>query len=299
MDLLSVINSRFGISIGLAIGRLIPNRIGYLLARKIAGSISSREDSAMVRSARLNQWVVSGERLSSDELNQVAEETIANTARFQYDLYHNLYNPPGLLDMMRFTPEAEAVIDRCKEPNEGQLVVGLHMSSLDIAYLSLGLLGVRVYAISVSNPGGGYQMLNDLRKQYGFDLIPASKNAIRQALNLLSEGKTVITGIDRPIPVMKFRPKFFNRPAALPVHHILLAVKSKKPIYITANIFQDGKYLLDTCGPIYMKEFSDRRTETLWNAEAILERAEDFIRKAPQQWSMYYPVWPDIQDLVP
>jgi lauroyl/myristoyl acyltransferase len=29
------------------------------------------------------------------------------------------------------------------------------------------------------------------------------------------------------------------------------------------------------------------------NAEAVLKPVENWIRQAPEQWSMFYPVWPD------
>ena len=43
-----------------------------------------------------------------------------------------------------------------------------------------------------------------------------------------------------------------------------------------------------------MQKRSDRDEEILMNAEKVLEVAEVMIRQAPEQWSMFYPVWPDV-----
>jgi KDO2-lipid IV(A) lauroyltransferase len=48
-----------------------------------------------------------------------------------------------------------------------------------------------------------------------------------------------------------------------------------------------------------MEPLPDRGAAILSNAEKVLQAAEAYIRQAPQQWSMFFPVWPDIMDQVP
>jgi lauroyl/myristoyl acyltransferase len=48
-----------------------------------------------------------------------------------------------------------------------------------------------------------------------------------------------------------------------------------------------------------MQSHPDRHQEIIINAERVLHIAEDFIRRDPSQWSMTFPVWPDIMDMVP
>ena len=109
-----------------------------------------------------------------------------------------------------------------------------------------------------------------------------------------------MTGIDRPIPAPRVRPRFFGRPAALPMHHISLAVKARVPVMIIAPILQpDGKYHVLTSDLIEMDPHPDRATEEIRNAEKVLAIAERFIRQAPHQWSISLPVWPEALDLVP
>ena len=35
------------------------------------------------------------------------------------------------------------------------------------------------------------------------------------------------------------------------------------------------------------------------NAERVLKQAEGFIRRAPQQWNVPLPIWPQLMDQVP
>jgi KDO2-lipid IV(A) lauroyltransferase len=98
----------------------------------------------------------------------------------------------------------------------------------------------------------------------------------------------------------KYCPRFFGRPASMPVLHILLALKTNAPVVVTAAIMRpDGIYQFFASDFIAMQPHSDRHTEILLNAERVLSVAEGFIRQAPQQWAMFYPVWPEALEEMP
>jgi phosphatidylinositol dimannoside acyltransferase len=108
-----------------------------------------------------------------------------------------------------------------------------------------------------------------------------------------------VTGIDRPIQDGKYRPFFFGRPANLPVHHIHLAVAANTDIIVVAAIKQaGGNYNIQVSQPIRMRTCADHDKEILMNAEIVLNVAEEMIRQAPEQWSMFYPVWPGIPEIL-
>jgi KDO2-lipid IV(A) lauroyltransferase len=109
----------------------------------------------------------------------------------------------------------------------------------------------------------------------------------------------VLTGIDRPIEKPEVTPLFFGRPAALPIHHIFLAAKARVPIVITAAYLQqDGKYHVSASDLIDMDPCPNPEETILRNAEKVLAVAETFIRRAPQQWSVPLPVWPQRAGLI-
>jgi KDO2-lipid IV(A) lauroyltransferase len=135
----------------------------------------------------------------------------------------------------------------------------------------------------------------EIRKRTGMNLVPASVGALRQALKQLQQGGMVLTGIDRPIEKPEVMPRFFGRPAALPIHHIYLAMKARVPIVITAAYRQeDGKYHVFASEPVEMDSCPVPEETLLHNAEKVLAVAERFIRRAPQQWSVPLPVWPHV-----
>jgi lauroyl/myristoyl acyltransferase len=43
-----------------------------------------------------------------------------------------------------------------------------------------------------------------------------------------------------------------------------------------------------------MEPRNDPREEIIYNTERVLTVAEKFISAHPEQWSMFFPVWPDL-----
>lgn len=300
MDLQSLMNGRLGVGLALGAGRIMPPGIGYPLASFAADRIAARRKLALVRAVRLNQWVISQGSLSARQLDQAVRQTFRHTAHCLFDLYHNLHDPEAVLKLMEQNPHLDEAIAWSMAEKKGLVVVGVHMSNFDFVFQSAGLRGWRGLAISYPQPGGGYQWQNDLRRQTGIEIVPGSMEALRLGIRRLQAGEMVITGIDRPQVDSKYRPCFFGRPAAMPVLHILLAIKANVPVVVTAAIMRpDGIYQFYASDFITMQAHPDRQEEILLNAERVLSVAEGFIRQAPQQWAMFYPVWPEALNEMP
>jgi KDO2-lipid IV(A) lauroyltransferase len=119
--------------------------------------------------------------------------------------------------------------------------------------------------------------------------------SFQQATRHLREGGTVITGVDRPWQGGQYKPKFFGHPSALPVTTIQMAIRTETPVMLLACIRQpDQRYILHASDLIELHKHADREVELLENTELVLSVAEKFISSAPEQWAMFYPVWPEI-----
>lgn len=295
LDPQSIINSRLGVSLALSLGRIVPPKLGVVLANFFAGRIAARKNWPMVQAVRSNLWVTSNANLSREQLDHAVRETFRHTANSLYDLYHNLDNPAAIQDMIQFDSRVESIIKDSQRKKEGLVIVGIHLSNFDFVMQSAVMRGLKVLALSVPQPGEGYQWQNELRKAHGMEMIPASMTAIRRATDRLQKGGVVMTGVDRPVPDAKYRPRFFGHPAGLPVFHVFLAMRAKAPVILVAVKKEAaGNYRILVSDPIYMQHYKDRETEIILNAESVLCIAEDFIRQAPHQWAMFYPVWPEV-----
>jgi lauroyl/myristoyl acyltransferase len=300
IDARKIINSPYGLNLANLIGRYTPVWLGHRIALFIADRISGRKDWKMVHAARCNQWVASGEKLEGNVLDKMVRANFRSIANSIFDLYHNLDNPAAFLRIIEPDPTAIQLVLRPEFSNRGLIVAGVHMSNFDMAFQAGGLAGIKAIALTLPELDAGYQKQLDMRLKKGLNIVQTSVGSLKHAVNHLKAGGMIITGIDRPDDTYLYRPKFFGRPAAIPIHHIFLALKSHVPIMVAAIHRQsDGKYHFLFSEPIEMVTHPDRETEILINAEAILNIAEGFIRQDPCQWAMTFPVWPEAMASVP
>ena len=300
LDPQKTINSPLGLSFALLIGRYTPNRIGHLLVDFAADRISSRKGWKMVQSVHLNQWVANGENLNQSSLDEAVRKNFRSTARSIFDLYHNINDPNVFRSIVDVHPVAEQLLLRPEYAERGLAVAGIHMSNFDFIGQAAGMAGVKAMFLGLPEMHAGYQKQLEMRRERGMNIIPTNSGTIKQAIKYLRAGGMVITGIDRPDESYPYRPRFFGRPAALPIHHIFLALKANVPILVGSVIWKpDKKYHFLFSETIEMQSHPDRHQEILLNAECVLHIAEDFIRQDPSQWSMTFPVWPEAMDKVP
>jgi KDO2-lipid IV(A) lauroyltransferase len=300
INLQRILNGRLGVAFTVLLARLLPPAVGYKFSYFVTDQVVSRKNLGLVRALRINQWVVNGENLSSEELDEAVKNTLRHTAHCLYDTYHYFQNERAGREMVIIPPEAWTMLERIKHEGKGVIIVGPHLSNFDFVGQVAAGTEIDALALAIPQPGGGYRWQNQIRRYSGLKVVPTSLKTMRRARKVLDEGGIVMTAIDRPIEGSKHLVDFFGRSAELPLHHILLALKSNVPIIVAAVVMNsDGRYDVVYSDPVTMDRCGDRDSELVHNGERILNIAEKFIRLAPNQWSMYYPVWPEIEYQLP
>jgi len=300
MPLQNLINGPIGISLILSLSKLLPPKFGYALADSVASILVRQADLDPIRATRANQWVVSGCALNRQELDEVTEKTIRNTARWLYDLYHHLYNRKKILQKVTLSPKLTDFLDTRLGGKEGTILVAPHLSNFDLAGRAIVLSGYDVQALSYPRPHSGYQWQNKLRRDAGMNITPMSFESMRAAKELLKKGGGVVTGLDRPLDKTNYYPKFFGHPAPVPTSYVRMALQTRSAVLvIAATGLPENNYHVECSDLIYMQPDDDPTIEIEKNAEKVLAEAEKFIRANPTQWGMTYPVWPFALDEMP
>ncbi len=300
IDLQQVINSSLSLRFVSSLAKCLPPQLGYRIAYILAKQIARKRNSGLIRAIRANQWVASRETLKGEALDDAVRETLRYSAYSLFDLYHYNRDFDATRQRIVFNSSFDCIAHRSEFEPRGLMVAGLHLSNFDLVLQWLCKNGLRPLVLTIPNPKGGRYIEYAIRKQARMNLVPASVGALRQALKHLQQGGMVLTGIDRPIEAPEVCPWFFSRSAALPTHHIFLAIKARVPVIITATYLQpDGKYHVFASDPIEMDPYPNAIERTRRNAEKVLAVAEKFIERSPRQWSVPLPVWPEIIDEVP
>lgn len=167
------------------------------------------------------------------------------------------------------------------------------MSGFDIVSQAAARRGLRVIALSLPEETQTVAWQHEFRRRSGLEILPGTLANLRLALQRLSAGEIVMTGIDRPTPGLKYRPRFFGHPAPLPTHHIYLAQKARVPVMVFATMFDGQHYRILASEELKLHSHPNRNEEMTCNAELVLKAAEALICQAPHQWVVPLPVWPD------
>lgn len=304
ISLQQIVNSSLSLRLVSALAQRLSPRAGYRVARFVAERIAHQRKSKLVQAVRANQWVITGGVLRGEALDWIVCETLRNWTRCIFDLYHYIDDAEAAKQLIVLEPSFQELARRPEFERRGKrrglIIAGLHLSNFDLILQRLCRQGLKPLVLTIPDPQGGRQMEYEIRKRTGMNLIPASVSGLRQAIRHLQQGGAVVTGIDRPIPRPEVLPRFFGRPAALPMHHIFLALKAHVPLILAvANFQKDERYHVLASDLIEIDPHPDSKVAMLRNAEKVLAKAEKFIRQYPQQWSVPLPVWPQIMDLVP
>ena len=293
----NIFNSKLSVQFSILIGKYLHRRWGYAIGRSLSSLIGSLRGLDINKNIRLNQFVAQGENLSKSERDWSAKKVLTHAAHCYIDLYHFIDKPEALNDLVPWTDEFEDFIDLTSK-GQGYMVVAPHLSNFDLVVSRLVRGGFTGRVLSYPNPGSGYQLQNEIREAYGLEMTPLGTPGIESAtIEYLKSGGVAATGIDRPLPTRKKKHyvEFFGRPSPLPLGYITTALAADVPIIVvTAYMYPDGRYGFKFTGPHHLKKYSNKLDNILRNAEMILKEIESFIRMTPEQWLMYYPVWPDL-----
>ena len=293
MSLQSIINGRFGVGLILALGKIIPPSIGYPLSEKVSSLITAQKESTIVKAVRANQWIVSGQSLTKEQLDKQTRETFRQTSRFLYDFYHEARNSKNIVDRVTLSDKLVNFLTTRLGGNEGTIFVAPHLSNFDFGGRAIALQGFDVQVLSYPQPHGGYQWQNKLRKEAGMNVTPMSTESMRAAMLRLKKGGGIVTGMDRPLDHTNYNPRFFGFPAPVPTSYIRMALKTGSAVSVMACIgLPEENYHVECSDLIYMEPDDDPVKEIEKNAEKVLHEVEKFIKKYPSQWAMFYPVWP-------
>jgi KDO2-lipid IV(A) lauroyltransferase len=293
MNLISLVNSRLGLPLGVFLANALPERAAHRLARGLAASTARQRQLPVTQAVRSNQAVVRGKRYEDPALDGAVKAVLANAAVGYVDLFRALSG--GTEALVRRCEMDDSLVAGFREGaarGKGVIAVSAHMSCFDMLLLTLAARGYRVQALSFADPQGSYRVQNTLRRRFGLDLTPISLPSLRKAVRNLRQGGVVLTGIDRPAAEGEDL-LFFGQQARLPVGHARLALATGAQILV--GVVQSGgigQYRAFGAGLIDPRGQDASMDGARYLAQKVLSVIEGYVRKRPEEWLMFFPVWP-------
>jgi len=297
MDLHGLVSNPRFIRTGLFFSQHTPERLGHHLAWSAAGLVC-RLKPAIYRIVQANLGQVLGPEAGDRRaLNRTTRQVFYTAIRGYYDLFRAWRLPQEQLVASVDIPEAvRAVVRSLWNQEGGSVLVVPHLSSFDLGGQAMAFYLPETQVISLPDPSPGFQLTNELRRRAGIEVTPLNSAALRQAIKLLRRGGVVSVGGDRPVSDLDVPVPFFGRPARVPSGHVRLALKTGAIVVVACCFFSPGtrKYTLHVEPPLEMIRTGNQDEEVRLNMRRVLDALERIIRRWPEQWQMFVPVWPEL-----
>ncbi len=175
----------------------------------------------------------------------------------------------------------------------GALLVSAHFGSWDLGAASAALTGHPVHTLADPfGPPAVDERVRRARERLGVHVLDPGPAGVRAALRVLRRNEILALAADLDPGTGGVVVPFFGRPAAIPAGPAALALRTGAPIvagYIWRD--RDGRYQGIVEPPIRPDATADRAAETERLTAAVVASFERVIRRAPDQWSIFRPIW--------
>src|SRR5690606_29106954 len=118
------------------------------LAIFVGKIIASRQSSNLVHNIKANQWVVLGENLTKEELQEQTLRVITSQITSLAEYYYYYQHPQEGLDLVRLTPEAERAFTDIRDQKVPSFILGPHIGNFDFFMMALSWLKVPLYVLA-------------------------------------------------------------------------------------------------------------------------------------------------------
>jgi lauroyl/myristoyl acyltransferase len=295
MNLKDLASSPQAIKLGMAASLCIPAKISHRLFWWVADLVS-RFDPAVYRVVKSNLRHVLEPGVTRQTLEQTARQVLYTTLRGYYDLFRALRWPREEIKTLVEIPEdSQSVLRSMWNRKGGSLLVFAHLGNFDLGGQALAPYLPETQLLTLPDPPPGFQFTNEIRKRAGVQVTPLSSSALRDAIRLLQRGGTVSLAVDRPVSDLDEPVPFFGLPARVPSGHIRLALKTGAVVVVACCVLSPGekRYIVHLEPPLEMIRTGNREEELRLNMRRVLDVLEANIRRWPEQWQMFVPLWPE------
>lgn len=201
-------------------------------------------------------------------------------------------------ELLRHTVEIEGLHHLRKFQNMGRggIMITAHFGSWDCCG---ALVSVDHPTHAVAETFGSRALtalLDNVRARKNLRTIQLG-NAARGILRTLRRGEFVALLADRPTPGKGVQVMFFDRPVWVPEGAAVLARHTGSPLLVGGMVrYPNGTYSAHGMPPIMIDRDRPAAEAVPAAMQQVMRDLETLIRKAPAQWYMFRPMWPEALD---
>lgn len=267
----------------------LPLRLGYALA-DLVGSLTYRLWGAKRRAAHENFSIALALPACAPAVARTARRSFRGYARMVIDALRFRRMP---IEALRRWIEIDGVehLEAAHARGKGVIAVLPHVGNWEPASYIVARLPYRI--VAVTDEGLVSRAIASSREAAGITIVAQSR-AARPALRALRENAVVVLVADLVKDFRAAKVHLFGRVTHLPAGPAHLAVRTGAALLpLTAVRRADNSSLIRIEPPLYADPAADPAAEAGRLSQAIAAYFEGIIRRHPEQWYPYRPLWSD------
>lgn len=274
----------------------IPRRLSYAIAGWI-GWIGYYLMPLRRQIARENFSHVLGKPANDPAVARVAHASFQNYTRLLRDtMLYALLSYPEI--EARVTIHNAKHLEDALARGKGVILVSAHFGNMDLAGAVLGTRYAPVTLVSESlRPPQLMEWLVRARAKHNVILYPYDRAPRKMVEAIKRNEMTALLldfGVTHHFDLTTVPVKFFGTETDFPAGPAQLALLTDAAIIVGyTRLGNDGQIDVYTNPPIIVERTGNRHRDMQATMQKIAELMEDFIRRYPEQWYIFRPMWND------
>lgn len=282
--------SYFAYRFAASVARLVPRRVAILLGAGV-GRLGARLQNGPRQIVARNLRHVVGD-VSDDDLSRLVRRSFASYGRYWADVAKLSPRDLRHLDRHYHATGEEHIREALRT---GGIVFALpHLGSWEIGGLWAKREGFPFTTVAEDATSEELtRWFIHRRELLGMRILRLSSETSIALLSELRAGRAVALVADRDILGDGIEVPFFGVPTKVPPGAAVLALRSGATI-MPCTVFHDrrGNYQAVFGPPIRAERQGSLREDVYRITAELITVFEGFIRRAPEQWHVFQPIWP-------
>lgn len=190
-------------------------------------------------------------------------------------------------------------LEAARAAGRGVLLVTAHLGSVSLVGQMFAIGGCPSGVVVESvQPPALLELLVRLRGSQGSAVLPVGPGLLRAIVEALGRNELIALFSDRDVLGSGLEQRFFDAPTRLPGGAAALALRTGAAVLPGFTVrTTDGRHVMWLEPPLALTRTSDARADLQANAARIARVLEAAIRRYPEQWTVFQPVWPQADEL--
>ncbi len=275
------------------VARLVPRSVLQKLAPLLARATFSRNRAGR-DALRENLHALTGK--TGRELDALCAENVTHFSRMLADYFRCGTGDPALANELLHEWRGFEHFEKARALGNGIVLVTAHLGNWELGGTLLALRGLPMTVITLEEPSSELTRWRDeMRQRLGIKTItvgPGHEFAFVEMIQVLRRNEILAMLVDRPYAGTGSTVRFCERETEFSSAPALLWQHTGAAV-VPAFVLQEsgGRYISFADAPLDFQRGAIPQEALIENTQRLTTHFETIIRKHPEQWFNYVPIW--------